>query len=252
MGKKLSRLSKSGIEYLDYAWNFYSGCENWATGVCGGGGQHFNCWARSITERFPAHYPNGFNPTFYPEAFLSPMSLKKPSRIGVAFMGDLFGDWINYTDKNGTVTPRNIVYPVVERCPQHTFLFLTKCPWNLIKWGKFPDNCWVGVTTTSLARIEDAYKYLAGIEASVKYLSLEPFLYWDMNVFQSYTAGMLKFAGIKWAIIGLQTPYNPKTAPKIEWVEEIVRACDKVGVPVFQKDNLKPLLGNNLRQELPQ
>jgi len=73
----------------------------------------------------------------------------------------------------------------------------------------------------------------------------------------------LKDAGINWVIIGAQTkPYKP---PKIEWVEEIVKACDKAGIPVFLKDNLKPLLqplmtapnmswfGNTfgLRQEMP-
>jgi hypothetical protein len=33
--------------------------------------------------------------------------------------------------------------------------------------------------------------------------------------------------------------------------EEIVRACDKAGIPVFLKDNLKPLYGEDLRQALP-
>ena len=134
------RLSKSGIEYLTHIWSFYSGCENWAIGVCGGGGQQFNCWARSITERFPAHYPNGFNPTFYPDAFLSPMSLKKPSRIGVAFMGDLFGDWIDpwleviLRDERGAVfyegSLRDRVFMSIEECPQHTFLFLKSHNFN--------------------------------------------------------------------------------------------------------------------------
>ena len=49
----------------------------------------------------------------------------------------------------------------------------------------------------------------------------------------------LEEAGINWVIIGSAThPYRP---PKIEWVEEIVRAADKAGVPVFLKNNLKPL-----------
>jgi len=53
-----------------------------------------------------------------------------------------------------------------------------------------------------------------------------------------------------WIIIGSQTkPYNP---PKIEWLQAIVELADEAGVPVFLKDNLKPLLGNNLRQELPE
>lgn len=50
----------------------------------------------------------------------------------------------------------------------------------------------------------------------------------------------LKEAGISWVILGSQT--RPTVMPRIEWVEEIVRACDKAGIPVFLKDNLKPLL----------
>ena len=75
---------------------------------------------------------------------------------------------------------------------------------------------------------------------------------------------MMQLSGIKWVIIGAQT--NPYKPPKIEWVEEIVEACDKVGIPVFLKDNLRPLLPAvspfitnplrdfefNLRQEMPE
>ena len=71
-------------------------------------------------------------------------------------------------------------------------------------------------------------------------------------------------------------PYGKKwtAQPKIEWVQEIVQACDKAGIPVFLKENLKPLVedepldpllwadihnderghergSDNLRQELP-
>ncbi|KKM15169.1 hypothetical protein LCGC14_1698720, partial [marine sediment metagenome] len=61
---KLIRLSPSGIEYGDYAWNFASGCGNNIQGKCKAGG--FNCWAYPITQRFADRYPNGFNPTIYP------------------------------------------------------------------------------------------------------------------------------------------------------------------------------------------
>ena len=87
---KLIRLSPTGIEYGDYVWNFASGCGNNIKGKCKDGG--FKCWAYSITQRFERHYPNGFKPTIYPEALLSPLYLKKPSRILCAFMGDLFWD----------------------------------------------------------------------------------------------------------------------------------------------------------------
>ena len=63
----------------------------------------------------------------------------------------------------------------------------------------------------------------------------------------------LEEAGISWLIIGAQT--KPTVYPKIEWVGEIVEAADKVGVKVFLKDNLRPLLiddkGYKLRQEMP-
>ena len=42
--------------------------------------------------------------------------------------------------------------------------------------------------------------------------------------------------------------------PKIEWVEEIIRVCDKAGIPVFIKNNLKPVMRNSawrIRQEVP-
>ena len=69
-------------------------------------------------------------------------------------------------------------------------------------------------------------------------------------------------AGISLVILGSQT--KPTVMPKIEWVREIVSACDKAGIPVFLKDNLKPLIDKTpnivgltqygsakLRQEMP-
>ncbi|GAI12568.1 unnamed protein product, partial [marine sediment metagenome] len=43
-----------------------------------------------------------------------------------------------------------------------------------------------------------------------------------------------------WLIIGAQT--KPAVYPKIEYVEEILAAASKAGVPVFLKDNLAPLM----------
>ena len=50
----------------------------------------------------------------------------------------------------------------------------------------------------------------------------------------------LEEAGISWVILGSQTkPYKP---PEISWIKEIVEACDKAGVKVFLKNNLRDLL----------
>ena len=113
------------------------------------------------------------------------------------------------------------------------------------------------MTATDGEMYQRAMLWLAQIEAKVKYISFEPLL----NGVQLYE---LPIVGLDWVIIGAQTkPYKP---PKIEWIEEIVRACDKAGIPVFLKDNLTPLLresvvswkrdphyllGGALRQEMP-
>lgn len=223
------RLSKSGIEYLDYVWNFASGC----TKGCS------YCYAKKIATRFPGHYPNGFEPTLYPEAFTSPWHLRKPSTIGVCFMGDLFDDAI---DPNALVTwgdrvhsekvaLRRRIFWTIQQAPQHRFLFLTKQPQNLAKWSPFPDNCWVGVSVTGSDGVTAALAALNHIVAPVKYLSLEPLL--------GPVAGFMFQAimtAVDWVIIGAQT--KPAIQPKLEWVEEIVGAADRAGIPVFLKDSL--------------
>jgi hypothetical protein len=48
-------------------------------------------------------------------------------------------------------------------------------------------------------------------------------------------------------------PYgNRWTAqPRIEWVREIIEACKKANISYFLKDNLRPLVGDNLVQDMP-
>ncbi len=239
------RLSKSAIEYLDHVWNFASGC----TKDCA------YCWARKITCRFADRYPNGFEPTVYPEAFLSPLHLKKPSIVGCVFMGDLFDPGIDPYRRIDSVMPsglatvamslRGWIFTTIKQCPQHRFLFLTKQPQNLTRWAPFPDNCWVGVSVTEQARYDEAIAALAGIEATVKYISFEPLLeevmvHTALASADDWTiahARLLRVAGINWVIIGAQT--KPYIAPKVERVREIVEAADKAGVPVVLKGKME-------------
>jgi hypothetical protein len=282
---KLIRLSHSGIEYFNdvkgspgYVWNFYSGCRHQAAGIC----PPILCWAETITRRFRDHYPNGFEPTFYPEAFLSPLFLKKPSHIGVCFMGDLFGDWINprgdfrlsylqaeqrLIQPDGTslviadadnpnISLLALIKYVINSCPQHTFVFLTKNPDGMVPWSPFPNNCEIGTSVTNPKELVERSTRMTGIVATVKWCSLEPLLWWDekfktelWGIFDWVAIGAL--TGNKAQIMELAPRYPELTPfrlsergnqwglmPPIAWLKSIVEQLDACGTKVFLKDNL--------------
>ncbi|MEE9303196.1 MAG: DUF5131 family protein [Thiotrichaceae bacterium] len=273
---------------MGWTWNPMSGCLNHVNGMCKGG--DFPCYAYKLAngrlkskylanqnvaycyekgEEFigppelvgKCDYSDPFYPRFWPEKLLELRTRKpryqamtKAKGIFVCDMSDLFGIGIpeEWTQQ---------VLETIKACPQHRFYLLTKQPQNLIKW-EFPDNCWVGVSATNQIMWNESLRYLTDIKASVKYLSIEPYL---GRIVPEYTL-MLK-SGIKWLIIGsltltLEDYSNSNYAmrrglklkqwgkkwtvqPDIEWVREIVEAADKAKIPVFLKDNLRPLLNGN-------
>lgn len=216
-------MNKTKIEWADYTWNPVTGCL-------------FNCsycYARKIAERFRGTkaWPNGFEPTVHIGRFDEPIKLRKPCKIFVCSMGELFGDWLNDNSKLTIPDVQLSVLQVVKSCPQHTFQFLTKCPQNLPKFNPWPDNAWVGVTATDNAMYEYAMDCLYKVQANVRFISFEPLLEpmsWRISDIKDV---------LDWIIIGAQT--NPNRLPKREWVQEIIDAADEAGIPVFLKDNLK-------------
>jgi protein gp37 len=237
-------MSKTKIEWCDYTINPVKGLCPMACPYC---------YARAMYKRFK------WDPDirFVPETFIG--LGKEPKRIFVGSTMELFGDWVK------DECMEKILRYSAHR-PWHTFIFLTKQPQNLRKWSPFPDNCWVGVSAANDAMAWIGEKHLSVIEAKVKFLSIEPLLKWDIETpAHEYCAERL-IRGLDWLIIGQQTPVSKSTAPKVEWIREIVEAADKAGVPVFLKDNLAKLLpcalwtcdgahtggeGCHLRQEFP-
>lgn len=255
-------LNKTGIEYLDYSWNFYSGCRH-TLDICPVSDK---CWARTGAHRFG----RSFEPTLHPEKLLDPLSLKKPSRIGVCFTGDLFGDWVDpeqnvimnvtksmpiannfglQAEANDKL--RNWVFNALSRCPQHQFFFLTKNPKGYLKWGEFHDNAWLGATVTrcwdgnkSPAEALKVIENVGNADCKHRWISFEPLIDWSdagqFNWGDSY--GILKRNKIEWVVIGGWSGSKGRQ-PKLEWVEEIIKADKDVGIKVFLKNNLLPLMG---------
>jgi protein gp37 len=177
-----------------------------------------------------------FVPHYHWERFLQPLKVKKPSRIGVGFMGDMF-------DAAFSISLNQRIISIIEQAMQHTFLCLTKQSKNLLtfndNWQAFPQNLWMGVTVNrkeDLHRIED----LKQTDAKVKFVSFEP-LYEDL--------GTVDLREINWVIIGAQT--RPKLLPQKEWVDQIDNQATLKNIPVFFKNNLREMGLVGWIQEFP-
>ena len=256
-------MNRTSIEWVKnpdgtqgYTWNPITGCLNHVNGMCKGGG--FPCYAHRLAhgrlkQRYLANlmvaplthdrspfspFGDSFYPRFWEKRYLADtVNLRTPKGIFVCDMSDLFGIGI----------PEEWTRKVMERIgeyPSHRFYLLTKQPQNLAKWSPFPENCWVGVTDTGIERPGFAYP-LVHLEARIKFISFEPLLTSCVGNVESFSHS-LETAGISWVIIGAQT--KPTVYPRIEWVQEIVEAADKAGIPVFLKNNLEPLWTLEKRQ----
>lgn len=183
-------------------------------------------------------YPMGFLPTFHRYRLSDPAAMKKPQRIFVGSMTDLFGDWV----------PDLWIKAVLDACeaaPWHTYLFLTKNPrryGDLATMGLLPkrDNFWYGTTVT-----EEGMPFFGGSVLHNTFLSIEP-LMGPLN------AGLGSFGPARWIIVGAMTgPGKEKHRPRREWVENIVEAAAITHAAVFMKDNLTEVWGPDLIQDHP-
>ena len=101
---------------------------------------------------------------------------------------------------------------------------------------------WFGTTITS---VRDPIFWGDGWNT---FLSIEPLLT-DFKELKTAFCDM----SIKWVIIGAETGNRKnKVIPRKEWVDNIVRAADRTSVPVFMKNSLIPIIGEeNMRREFP-
>lgn len=205
-------MNRTKIEWTDFTWNPITGCLHGC----------WYCYAKKMCQRFKKTFPNGFEPTFYPERLREPWERRKPSKIFACSIADLFALW---TPKEW----RDLVLHSMFKCPvKHTFQLLTKNP-ELIPPIHFPDNVWVGTTVTGengdVKNIGALYDVKAKIK--IKFASFEPLL------------GPISynFAGLQWIIIGKLTG-SKKVKLRQAWVDDILINARFLGIPVFMKNNL--------------
>jgi len=104
------------IPWADRSWNPLTGCTKISAGCV-------NCYAHAIHQRFGKGRP--FDVTFHEDRLDEPLGWKKPARVFVCSMSDLFHE--DVTDKQIAA-----VFDVIRACfnmrPDHQFIILTKRP----------------------------------------------------------------------------------------------------------------------------
>ena len=219
-----------------------------------------------------APYPFDFDPTLHRYRLDEPQRWTKPRTIFVCSMADLMGEWVPNPWKQDVIA-------ACKAAPQHRYMFLTKNPYGYDIWPtkdrpiehRFDqDNFWLGCSMTGmedLSRYDGHYgRYLYAMGGNMipgkshRFVSIEPILT-DVMELPGYHSGytalreeiMSRYAGcIEWVIIGAETGNRKgKVAPERNWIEKIVNCCDKAGKPVFMKESLRAMMGDDFRQEFP-
>jgi protein gp37 len=211
---------KSAIEWTDATWNPVTGCTKISAGCD-------NCYAARFAERWrgtPGHpFEAGFDLTLRPDRLEQPLRWKKPRRIFVNSMSDLF-------HKDVPASFVDQVFDVMERADWHCFQVLTKRSSRMhdYVWHRYgdqlPEHIWFGVSLES-AKLERRVHVLRIIPAKVRFLSVEPLL---------GPLGALDLSGIHWVIVGGES--GPGARPMHpDWVREIRDQCIAQNVPFFFK-----------------
>jgi protein gp37 len=188
-----------------------------------------HCYAETFSERWrgiPDHpYEQGFDLRLVPEKLLEPLKWRKPRRIFVNSMSDLFQDGV----------PHEFVIQVFETMRSaawHTFQILTKRA-DLMERSltRMPSalaglqNVWLGVSVENRKHGLPRIECLRRTPAALRFLSIEPLL---------ENLGPLCLEGVDWVIVGGES--GPGARPmKQEWVLPIRDACRRSGIPFFFK-----------------
>lgn len=246
-------MSKTKIPWATDSWNPCSGCSKISDGC------KF-CFAERMAHRLQAigvkGYENGFEVTLHPERLNEPLKWKKPRRIFVCSMGDLFHISVpfGFIEKVWDTMFDCAANPYGSHC--HTFMILTKRPDRMAEFYEWMrnkrnrradyDNVWLGITVESpdyLWRMEKLVK----IPAAKHFISYEPGLEclgdieYELRGCSGYNGSggwNQTYPPIDWVIAGCES--GPDRRPfQEQWVRDLKDQCVAAGVPFFYKQGIR-------------
>lgn len=271
----------SGIEWTDTTWNPIVGCSVVSPGCT-------NCYAMRLAgtrlKDVPKYHgltrPSKAGPVwtgqwrFVEEALEQPLGWRRPRRVFVNSMSDLFGEGVEdwWIDR---------VFAVMACCPQHRFQVLTKraermrdylnaediglrvdaMVWSIVEERVDPharrrddiravaydaDEDWplpnveIGVSAEDQQRADERIPYLLQASAALRFVSCEPLL-GPIDLCPFDTLGV----GLDWVIVGGES--GPGARPMdLTWARAIKDTRQAEGVPVFVKQLGRECIMNGL------
>lgn len=253
--------SKTKIDWADATWNPVTGCLH---------GCEY-CYARKQAHRFAGYpsegknheltsrmfvskryddgewskervctYPYDFDPTFHRYRLHIPVKWKDPRTIFVCSMADLFGDWVpdEWIEE---------VFAACEAAPQHRYMFLTKNPNRYIELAnkdKLPRQHWYGYSATQENQLW-RFRHADECPCINLFVSIEP-------IMEPMNPGFCTHVPADWVIIGAETGNRKdKVIPERKWIDDIFMECEYSGRPIFMKESLRPIMGDDFIQQFP-
>lgn len=256
-------MADTAIEWTDKTWNPTTGCDRVSPGCD-------NCYALTLAKRLKAmgqpRYQNdgdprtsgpGFGLTLHPDKLDEPLRWRKPRRVFVNSMSDLFHPEV----------PSSFiaaVFDVMRETPQHTYQILTKRPQrmrNLSQTAVFGEgwplpNVWLGTSVES-QRYAFRVRHLIDTPAAVRFLSIEPmlgpvdlgeWLYahgpWNVTEYGTecscgaaivdHQRDLCNGDRLHWVIVGGESGRNARPI-EADWVRTIRDQCQETGTAFFFK-----------------
>ena len=228
--------NNSAIEWTEATWNPTTGCTKISQGCK-------NCYAATLSKRLKAmgirKYKNNFKFTQHNDEVDLPLHWKKPRKIFVNSMSDLFHE-------ESTMEFVASCFYTMTKADWHVYQILTKRPVKMAKFSKLfynyfgfqiPNHVWMGVSVednNTTWRIQELRK----VKCYMKFISFEPLLEKIKKV---------NLSGIDWAIIGGESGPYYRPVEK-EWIEDLIIQCKKQNIKVFFKQwgGFRPKAGGRI------
>lgn len=218
---------RTGIEWTDATWNPMTGCTKMSAGCD-------HCYAATVAQTktrdvYLAHAPvkdteanraDPFAPRFWEDRLDLPLRWKRPRRIFVNSMSDVF-------HAQFSLEMIQAVFGVMATAAWHQFQVLTKRPERALRLAGdliWPDNVWLGTSIEDMRVVKRA-DALRATPAAIRFISAEPLL---------GPLDQLDLSGIHWLIGGGESGAGHRPCDPA-WARGLRDLCQREGVSFFWK-----------------